>query len=175
MREITLGLGDLLAISAEVDHAGDVLPVAVPVRGTSMVPFIRGGDVANIRPIHGAGLARGEVALYQSAGLFILHRVVRRDIKGSEVAYRIRGDSQLGRGEAVRAEQILGRVVSIERRGRTVLMDTARLRLCLRLWNFTRPLGPIALLLLTPVRRLIMRRRASETTLAARPAHQAEN
>lgn len=62
-----------------------------PVRGWSMTPFIRDGDVVTIAPIRAVGARLGEVLAIELAqgSLLVIHRVVRRADRG----WLLRGDN----------------------------------------------------------------------------------
>ena len=79
-----------------------------------MLPFLRDGDVLEIRPAPAAEIGIGDVICYEPpSGGLCLHRVVARDGRG----FVTRGDA-LAYVEVVPAAAVLGRVSAVERRGR---------------------------------------------------------
>ena len=91
-----------------------------------MLPFVRDGDVAVIRPAEAGEIEVGDVVFYEAVPeRVVLHRVVRRE--GN--ALIARGDA-LPECEAVDPARVLGRLVALERDGRARRLDTrgARLR-----------------------------------------------
>lgn len=103
------------------DLCVDLLLSGRPVRfrapGASMHPTIRDGEVVTVAPVQARRIARGDVLLYLSDGGLTAHRVIRR-LPGPEAAFRMRGDAPGSREERVAADNILGRVESVERDGR---------------------------------------------------------
>ncbi len=89
-------------------------------RGTSMTPFIRDGDIITIAPLAGQAPRLGEVIAVsrfdQNHSDLVIHRIVSRLSRG----FYVQGDGISCTQEFVALEQILGRVVQVERRGRTV-------------------------------------------------------
>lgn len=86
------------------------------VSGSSMLPAVRPGDVLTIHRCPARDAARGDLLLVRRGDRFFVHRMLRRE-----------GDAIVTRGDAVRSadppvafEDLLGKVVSIERRGRSV-------------------------------------------------------
>ena len=86
--------------------------------GTSMFPFIRNGDVVTVSPLREADPGMGDiVAFLQSCDRsLVLHRIVGVE----NGAFVVRGDSALHADGMIPGEDILGRVVRIERQGREV-------------------------------------------------------
>lgn len=89
-------------------------------RGSSMLPFLRDGDVLEIRPVSPVEIRVGDVICYEpSPGELCLHRVVARDGRG----FVTRGDA-LTHVEVVPGASVLGRVRAVERSGRAWRLDT---------------------------------------------------
>src|SRR5262249_61621077 len=85
-----------------------------------MPPFLRDGDLLEIRPAAPVEIQVGDVICYEpSPGTLCLHRVVTRDGRG----FVTRGDA-LTHVEVVPAGSVLGRVRAVERRGRAWRLDT---------------------------------------------------
>jgi hypothetical protein len=85
-----------------------------------MLPFLRDGDVLEIRPVSPVEIRVGDVICYEpSPGELCLHRVVARDGRG----FVTRGDA-LTHVEVVPAASVLGRVRAVERSGRAWRLDT---------------------------------------------------
>ncbi|HQG44987.1 MAG TPA: S24/S26 family peptidase, partial [bacterium] len=85
--------------------------------GSSMAPFIRGGDVLTFAPItKPPGL--GEIAAFRQpvTGRLMVHRIIRR----RQGLFLIKGDNSCHHDGWVPSENILGRVSRIEHRERTV-------------------------------------------------------
>jgi signal peptidase I len=93
--------------------------------GRSMQPTIRDGEAITVAPVRPDEVKRGDILLYSNGEGLIAHRVLKIEAKkGAEESYFIlRGDSSLDCDEPVAAGSVLGRVVSVERSGRTVKLS----------------------------------------------------
>ena len=103
--------------------------VRLRVIGTSMVPSILPGDLVSI---HRAGLqdiSPGEVVLFSRNGRLVIHRVVDRKVVATadrlgEPCLITRGDRLRHDDPPVSSNELLGRVISIERGNRKVELLT---------------------------------------------------
>jgi protein tyrosine phosphatase (PTP) superfamily phosphohydrolase (DUF442 family) len=133
MRTVMLTRDELYELAAQVLEQGS--PFVFAARGNSMLPFIREGDLLTVVPLGGALLRPGEIALYRrDGGSLLAHRVIGPAARGGE-AWLMRSDGSRGELERVRSEEVLGRIVSLERRGRTRRLDTRRRLWVARLWH----------------------------------------
>ena len=115
-------LGPVEELASELLGRG--VPLRIKARGGSMIPFILDGDVVLVGPPGNSGILVGDVICYEkSPGTLFLHRVIKRDGE----RFVTKGDA-LAFTEVVFPGQVLGRVVSIERRGRVRRLDAARWR-----------------------------------------------
>jgi hypothetical protein len=98
--------------------------IALRVHGTSMLPWVRPGDVALIRRTDDTGVRFGDVALFLRANHIYVHRIVDKrgpwhseklTSKGDAHAH---DDGELGQGE------LLGRVVRLYRNGSRIDLDS---------------------------------------------------
>jgi hypothetical protein len=112
--------GDELAIEALRRHGR----LTIRVRGGSMAPFIRDGDIVTVSEIAPSAPGIGDVICYETTPrrLFV-HRVVACD--GQRLF--VKGDA-LTFTEVVERDQVLGKVVALERRGTLRRLDTAAAR-----------------------------------------------
>jgi len=109
--------------------------------GASMQPTIEDGELITVAPVAPESVKRGDILLYQSESGVHAHRVVGR-VKGtvpSPVAgcratgprqgdcpldrYLLRGDASVSCDAPVRLEQVIGRVVAVQRGGRNLALD----------------------------------------------------
>jgi signal peptidase I len=103
--------------------------------GGSMYPTICDGDLITVEPIKPATVIAGDIILYEHKSKVTVHRVMRilkrseknscsalqgpQDRSSSEtLEFVFRGDAAIQYDDPIRADQILGKVVSIERNGR---------------------------------------------------------
>jgi hypothetical protein len=115
--------------------------VRLTTTGSSMFPFIRGGDVVALEPLHRPPVV-GDVVLAQCpAGpdgeRYVLHRVVR--VEGE--AFYLRGDAQRHcEGPFGRAD-LLGRAILVYQNGRARRLDEGFWRHAGLAWNRCAPLN----------------------------------
>jgi hypothetical protein len=94
------------------------VPLRSTVRGFSMFPFIRDGDTLTIAPPGDAALRVGEVVAFTqpASGQLAIHRIIARAGAG----WLIRGDNSWMPDGVIPPENIIGRVVCVERNRRVV-------------------------------------------------------
>ena len=89
--------------------------------GSSMYPVVRDGDILDVWPVRCAEVDVGDIVLYRSSGHGIIaHRAVGIGGQGEKITLAVKGDSVKTADAQVQESQVLGRVVSIERRGRRI-------------------------------------------------------
>ncbi len=91
-------------------------------RGSSMHPAVRDGDILDVRPTRIAELDVGDIVLYRSSRSgIVVHRVAGIRRQAEKTILLVKGDSAPRPDSPVDESQVLGRVESIERLGRTIL------------------------------------------------------
>jgi len=103
--------------------------------GHSMYPTICDGDLITVEPIKPSDLSVGDIILYYHENGVVAHRIINIQAPQSSVTstqhlFLLRGDAAIADDAPVVSEQILGKVVSIERNGRRI--DPCGLRSKLR-------------------------------------------
>ena len=99
--------------------------VRFPAEGLSMGPTIRNGETILVEPVRGEDVRRGDILLYRWERGVRAHRVVRifaSAFAGGDPVFLLRGDAG-GEDELVRADGIVGRVVSLERDERRIRLS----------------------------------------------------
>jgi signal peptidase I len=111
------------AIKSEL--AVDVLrssgELRLQVEGWSMLPSIWPGDVLIVKRVDFSKVAEGEIVLFRRNRRLFAHRVVRSE--GSDIVTR--GDSMAAPDSPVEKDEIMGRVSSIIRRGKSLQPRTS--------------------------------------------------
>ena len=114
--------------------------------GESMYPTICNGDVITVTPLEASSVTNGDIILYQHRSGVTAHRamrIIKRSEENSRSApkgpqdrssretlkFSLRGDAALNYDSPVSSEQILGKVVSIERNGRQIDPYNFRIKL----------------------------------------------
>jgi signal peptidase I len=98
--------------------------------GDSMYPTILNGDEITVESIKPEAINVGDIILYRNKNSVIAHRVVRTENKSEshfqslvltpQTHFIFRGDAAVVFDDPVSAEQILGKVICVEREGRRV-------------------------------------------------------
>jgi len=142
MREVILKRTELRELSTEILTRGGSF--SFRARGFSMVPFIQDGDFLIIEPVKASNLDIGDVAFYRfGRDRLVAHRVIGREMRKEKEILIMRGDSNTGYDDRVHAEQVLGRVVSVQRGKKLICMDGGPRRLMALLWVKISPNGPL--------------------------------
>jgi signal peptidase I len=117
--------------------------------GDSMYPTICDGDLVTVEPIKPSDVIGGDIILYRHKSRVTAHRVMRiyeQSVKNSRGApkgpqdcfssetlqFFLRGDAAINADFPVHADQILGKVVSVERNGRCLNPYDIRINLLYR-------------------------------------------
>ena len=121
--------------------------------GDSMYPTICDGDIVSVTPIETGSITIGDIILYRHRSGVTAHRVMRilkRSEKNScsalqgpqdrslseTLEFVFRGDAAINNDAPVSSEQILGKVVSIERNGRRIDPYCLRIKLHCKIRRF---------------------------------------
>ena len=101
------------------------IPLTIPIHGTSMLPLIRyGRDPATIVPLKREPLV-GDIVLFRRRDVeLVIHRVWQVLPDGVQTW----GDNCRAKDRPVRRRDVLGLVVSVNRDGREIPLDTDRQR-----------------------------------------------
>ncbi len=102
-----------------MSETGEKADGAVFCRGESMRPLFRPGDRIRFIPCRVEYVRRGDVIIFTPSGQ--KERVVHRVVSTGPDGIRTQGDANLYRDAwGLRQEDIVGRAVSLERRGRVI-------------------------------------------------------
>ncbi|MHC1729322.1 MAG: S24/S26 family peptidase [Syntrophobacteraceae bacterium] len=115
--------------------------VRMTVTGSSMYPFIRGGEVVELEPVHTLPAA-GDIVLAKRSSMpestrYVLHRIVRAE--GG--LFFLRGDSQKDCEGPFTRGDILGKATLVFRKGRAHRLDYGIWRRAGFAWNRCAPLN----------------------------------
>jgi hypothetical protein len=127
--------------------------VTIPVKGTSMLPFIVEDEdqvvLEGIEQASPEGVARrkaniGDAVLFRTGNRYLLHRILSFDKDGTAV---IQGDGILHAKEHCGREGIYGRVVSVQKKGQQRIIDVSSkcYRLKVSMWKTMVPFRRILL------------------------------
>lgn len=109
----------LLELSTELLGCGKSVRFRAP--GRSMYPTIRENEAITVEPVKPQDVNVGDIILYRSDVSVVAHRVIQIEKgRGDTLRFILREDTWGTLDEPVEAEQILGKVVSVERAGRNI-------------------------------------------------------
>lgn len=107
-----------LDITTELLRCGKSVRFQAP--GRSMHPTIKDGETITVEPVKPSGIKRGDIVLYRLEKGVIAHRVVRIEKNDGAPLFILRGDALGAPDEAAAVQQVLGKVVSVQRGGRSI-------------------------------------------------------
>jgi len=116
---------DLLELSKDIFRRGK--SIRFQARGWSMRPFIRDGDFMVVSPIENSSIKTGDVVFcITTENKVIVHRVIKKYKKDKDkrIIMFIKGDATFSSPEKVEMQNVLGKVVAVEKNGRKKRLDT---------------------------------------------------
>lgn len=124
MRKIThLRDADLLELSKDIFRRGK--SIRFQAKGWSMRPFIRDGDFIVVSPIENSSIKAGNIVFHLTTeNKVMVHRVIRKHKKGNRMIMFIKGDATFSSPEKVEMQNVLGKVVAVEKNGQKKRLDT---------------------------------------------------
>ncbi len=93
--------------------------------GRSMTPTIREDETITVDPVSASTVRKGDIILYSNKTGVIAHRVVRIQKKDASLqphSFILRGDASITDDKPVAPGQVLGKVVLVERGGRSIAL-----------------------------------------------------
>lgn len=116
-------MDDLLGLVRDILKKG--MSVRFQAKGWSMHPFVQDRDFITVSPVENSSIKIGDVVFYSTTeDKIIVHRVIGKYRKDGRVTMLIKGDATSGPSEKVDVQNILGKVVAIERNGQKKRLDT---------------------------------------------------
>ena len=103
-----------------------------PAAGESMSPCIRKGDLLMVRPIALEEASIGEIVAFRkekSHNVLTTHRVVNKGHDHGQPYLMTQGDRNVYRDFPLFPQDVLGKVVGIERKGQVISLETPSYRL----------------------------------------------
>ncbi len=121
LESIECEAAELHALGRDLVDAG--VSLRFEVRGWSMYPFIKNGDLIEVAHAAVEDIAAGDVVFFRSGQRLLAHRVVGHGLHGQELCLRVRGDRFLYEDPPVYGRDLVGRVGSVCRKQRIVRLD----------------------------------------------------
>lgn len=103
--------------------------------GGSMHPFIKNGQIIQVRSTKISEINAGDIVFYRSLdNRMVVHRIIKKCRENGRIAFLVKGDSASHFDEYVYPERISGKVVAIEKNNKTIRMDRGLLKLINVFW-----------------------------------------
>lgn len=100
----------------------DQKTVGLMVKGTSMLPYLREGDRVWIQKVEWDYLRVGDLLAFEQNQVIFTHRLIKKSLQG----LLTKGDHNLFVDSALTSQQILGKVIGLERMGKYYSLDRKR-------------------------------------------------
>jgi len=151
--------GDAVRIADAITRRGRIV---LRVHGTSMLPWVRPGDIAVIRRAESGVVRFGDVVLFRNEKSLFVHRIVRKKSSLNEDHFYVKGDAHPTDDGQINERELLGRVVRIYRNGKRIDLDAPSSLMMglliaqMSLWSkFWYPVARAAFYATRPMRRLL--------------------
>ncbi len=118
-----------LFVDVTFDLLGSGQAVRFLVRGKSMHPEVRDGEMVTVVAVRPEDVEVGDIILYRLREGALAHRVIGKEERAGRPVLILRGDASASPDAPVEPSQVSGKVVSVEREGRRVRLDTRAARL----------------------------------------------
>lgn len=101
----------------------------INMKGFSMFPTLRPGDVGKVEKCLAEEVKAGDILVFKSNGKLIAHRLIRKKSdKGREV-FITQGDNNSFFDQPFVNEELIGKITSFERSGKTISVDSFSIKL----------------------------------------------
>jgi len=111
---------DVARIAESLESRGRV---SICVHGTSMLPWVRPGDIAMILPSNTESLRCGHVVLFRRNNSLFVHRIVNKTGPLEAEQIFVKGDAHPTSDGLMERGELLGRVVWLYRKGRRIDLE----------------------------------------------------
>lgn len=104
--------------------------IDLPAHGHSMFPLINEGEICRFESCDGSLLKKGDIALFHSwNGQLVAHRFYRHETIRQRPCLVFKGDTNWGPDEPVVQEQLIGKLVRIQKRNTIVHVTDGMVKL----------------------------------------------
>ncbi len=110
--------------------------ISLAIKGFSMYPVLRSGDRVTVDPETGETLSCGELIAFYQKDDAACHRLIALEERDGAVWIRTKGDAILQEDPPTPLSQVIGKIVRIERKGRSWIPEKTPPKLTLRQKSF---------------------------------------
>ena len=110
---------DFIELSCGILGAGNKL--RFQACGGSMRPFIKDADILVVEPVDAGDVSVGDIVFFKTGNSRVAaHRVVKKEREADNTVLWVRADAYFGPAQNIFSDALLGKVISIERKGRPI-------------------------------------------------------
>lgn len=121
-------MGEFMELSEEVLNREHYLRFRM--QGVSMLPFMRNNDIIKIKKMDASKIRPGDIIFFRTPSFKgVTHRVIKKIIVNGKIAFITKGDSCPYFDGYVYPEDMLGKIIVIERKGKNIKLDKGIVRL----------------------------------------------
>ncbi len=114
---------DFLELNGEILGGGNCLRFRI--KGKSMEPFLRDKEVVIIQPIKQFEINPGDILFYRILpSTIVIHRLIKIVPENGKMVFVTKGDANFYFDPHVYSEDILGKIIAIERDGQNIRLNT---------------------------------------------------
>jgi signal peptidase I len=95
------------------------------VQSGSMRPMIEVGDVVSISKVQPLDIRIGDIVAFKDGQNVVVHRIINKSLSDAELIFHQQGDTG-GSARLLVAQDIIGKVTSIDKEGRKIRLDSPR-------------------------------------------------
>ena len=95
------------------------------VQSGSMRPMIEVGDVVSISKVQPLNIRIGDIVAFKDGQNVVVHRIINKSLSDAELTFHQQGDVG-GSARLIVAQDIIGKVTSIDKEGRKIHLDSPR-------------------------------------------------
>lgn len=119
---MNLNQDDFLELTNDILGRGNSLRFRV--HGGSMHPFIKDGDVIEVKPVTISKIRLGDAIFYPTSwGMLRVHRAIKKHKKNGRVILMTKGDVGLNFDPPLQGDNIMGKVIAIEKSNVTINLN----------------------------------------------------
>ncbi len=122
MNKKEIPYSDLLNVAYDVAIKGNIIKLKAD--GNSMYPYIRKGSLLIISHVDFDKVAKGDVVVFKGQDKFIAHRLIKVQYVNKQRQLTTKGDSCNNADTAFGKDLYIGKVIAVEKNGKTIDMTT---------------------------------------------------
>lgn len=105
------------------EELGNGKKITLRVSGDSMHPLMREGDPIHIEKCDPKELSIGDIITFKKDDVYVTHRVLWVLKKGDTIIFITKGDNKINTDPPVLPDHVVGKVILVRRRDRTIDFD----------------------------------------------------